>query len=84
VTFEWRADKAFLVERWTVPIPEAPDGLALIGWDASRASFLQHYFDDRGVARVYQMRVDNGAYFGSHGTRRPSPATFRPAPQMRQ
>ena len=48
-------DKAFVVERWTVPIPEAPDGLAVIGWDAGRGTFLQHYFDERGVARVYEM-----------------------------
>jgi hypothetical protein len=26
VTFEWTGEKAFLIERWTVPIPEAPDG----------------------------------------------------------
>jgi hypothetical protein len=55
VTFEWLGEKAFVVERWTVPIPEAPDGLAMIGWDAGRGTFLQHYFDQRGVARVYEM-----------------------------
>ena len=55
VTFEWLGEKAFVVERWTVPIPEAPDGLAVIGWDAGRGTFLQHYFDERGVARVYDM-----------------------------
>ena len=58
VTFEWMGDKAFLLERWTVPIPEAPDGLALIGWDDGRGMFLQHYFDERGVARVYEMGFD--------------------------
>ena len=58
VTFEWMGDKAFLLERWTVPIPEAPDGLALIGWDDARGRFLQHYFDERGVARVYEMGFD--------------------------
>ena len=26
VTFEWLGDKAFVIERWTVPVPEAPDG----------------------------------------------------------
>lgn len=33
VTFEWIGDRAFLLERWTIPIPEAPNGLAIIGWD---------------------------------------------------
>jgi hypothetical protein len=51
-TFEWLGDKAFVLERWTIPIPEAPDGLAVLGWDAGRRTFLQHYFDTRGVARV--------------------------------
>jgi hypothetical protein len=58
-TFEWVGDdKAFVVQRWSVPVPEAPDGLAVIGWDAGRGTFLQHYFDDRGVARVYEMSFD--------------------------
>ena len=61
-TFEWMGDKAFLLERWTVPIPEAPDGLAIIGWDEGRGTFLQHYFDERGVARVYEMRFGDGLW----------------------
>lgn len=59
VTFEWMGDKAFVLERWTVPLPEAPDGLAVIGWDEGRGTFLQHYFDTRGVARVYEMSFDD-------------------------
>ena len=62
VTFEWMGDKAFVLERWTVPIPEAPDGLALIGWDEGRGTFLQHYFDERGVARVYEMGFAGGVW----------------------
>lgn len=62
VTFEWMGDKAFALERWTVPIPEAPDGLAVIGWDKGRRTFLQHYFDTRGVARVYEMKLENGVW----------------------
>jgi hypothetical protein len=58
VTFSWMGEKAFVVERWTIPIPEAPDGLAVIGWDEGRGAFLQHYFDTRGVARVYEMSLD--------------------------
>ena len=62
VTFEWVADKAFVLERWTVPIPEAPDGLAVIRWDEGRDTFLQHYFDARGVARVYEMSLADGVW----------------------
>lgn len=62
VTFEWMGDKAFVVERWTVPFPEAPDGLAVIRWDEGRGTFLQHYFDVRGVARVYEMGIGGGTW----------------------
>ncbi len=62
VSFEWMGEKAFLLERWTVPVPEAPDGLAIIGWDEGRGTFLQHYFDERGVARVYEMSFDDGVW----------------------
>jgi hypothetical protein len=62
VTFEWLGDKAFVLQRWTVPMPEAPDGLAIIGWDTGRRTFLQHYFDERGVARVYEMSLVNGVW----------------------
>ena len=62
VTFEWRGDRAFVLERWTVPLPEAPDGLAVIRWDDGRGTFLQHYFDERNVARVYEMGLEDGVW----------------------
>jgi hypothetical protein len=58
VVFEWMPGQRFLIERWEVPIPEAPDGLAIIGADPeSEGNYLQHYFDSRGVARVYKMSL---------------------------
>jgi hypothetical protein len=58
VVFEWLPGGQFLVERWSVPVPEAPDGIAIIGLDpSSEGRYLQHYFDSRGVARVYKMTV---------------------------
>lgn len=62
VTFEWLGEQAFVVERWTVPVPEAPDGVAVIGWDEGQGTFLQHYFDTRGVARVYEMSFGDGVW----------------------
>jgi hypothetical protein len=62
VTFEWMGDRAFVLERWTIPIPEAPNGLAIIGWDEGRRTYLQHYFDERAVARVYEMSFDDGVW----------------------
>ena len=62
VKFEWLGNRAFVVERWTVPVPEAPDGLAVIGWDEGRGTFLQHYFDTRTVARIYEMSFEKGVW----------------------
>ena len=62
LTFEWMPGERFLVQRWEVPIPEAPDGLAIIGPDPSGERFVQHYFDSRGVARLYQMTFDDGVW----------------------
>jgi hypothetical protein len=60
VVFEWLAGGQFLVQRWWVPLPEAPDGIALIGQDpATNGRYRQHYFDSRGVARVYHMTLDD-------------------------
>ncbi len=31
VSFEWLPGERFLIQRWEVPVPEAPDGIAIIG-----------------------------------------------------
>jgi hypothetical protein len=63
VSFEWLPGERFLVQRWEVPIPEAPDGIAIIGADPKRGGgYLQHYFDSRGVARIYKMSVEDGVW----------------------
>ena len=55
-TFEWTLDGAFVLQRSTVDIPEAPDALMVIA--AERNGFRQHYFDSRGVVREYAMTFD--------------------------
>ncbi len=62
MTFEWMPGGPFLIQRWEVPIEAAPDGLAVIGWDEGRGTYLQHYFDSRGVARVYEMTFEDGVW----------------------
>lgn len=63
VSFAWLPGGRFLIERWEVPVPEAPDGIAVIGADPERdGRYLQHYFDSRGVARVYKMSFEHGAW----------------------
>lgn len=63
VSFEWLPGGGFLVQRWEVPVPEAPDGIAIIGADPAReGGYLQHYFDTRGVARLYKMSFGDGVW----------------------
>jgi hypothetical protein len=38
VSFEWLSGRHFLIERWEVPVPEAPDGIAIIGADPDTRS----------------------------------------------
>ncbi|HEY3095205.1 MAG TPA: hypothetical protein VGK05_00045 [Acidimicrobiia bacterium] len=74
--FEWMTGGHFLVQRWEVPIDEAPDGLAVIGPDQDNNGYLQHYFDSRGVARVYAMSFDDGVWKLSRTTADFSPLDF--------
>ncbi|MGH2992653.1 MAG: hypothetical protein ACRDL1_03860 [Solirubrobacterales bacterium] len=34
--FEWLPGERFLVQHWEVPHPDAPDGIAIIGFDRGR------------------------------------------------
>jgi hypothetical protein len=61
-TFEWLVGEHFLVQRWELDLPDAPDGLAIIGFDPTKGTYLQHYFDSRGVARVYDMDFSGGIW----------------------
>ena len=71
LSFEWLEGRTWLVQRWHVDLPEAPDGIAIIGAKDAPASgeesaagdeLLQHYFDSRGVHRVYEMSLSGGVW----------------------
>jgi hypothetical protein len=55
-TFEWALDGKFLLQRADVPHP-FPDLFAVIGTDPETGAYTQHYFDSRGVVRVYEMEL---------------------------
>jgi hypothetical protein len=50
-TFAWLTGRQFLIQRWEVEHPDAPDGIAIIGFDPETGAYIQHYFDSRGVGR---------------------------------
>jgi hypothetical protein len=60
VVFEWALGEAFLIQRSQSP-PEFPDGLAVIA-AAGDGGYLQHYFDSRGVVRLYRMTLRDGRW----------------------
>lgn len=61
-TFEWLEGERFLIQRWRVDHPDAPDGIAIIGYDDASGTCRQHYFDSRGVARDYAMSLADGVW----------------------
>jgi hypothetical protein len=61
-TFEWLDGRFFLIQRFVTEHPAAPSGIAIIGLDEQPETFSQHYYDSRGVARVYQMSLADGTW----------------------
>jgi hypothetical protein len=62
VSFEWHDSGFHVVERSTVELPAAPDGVSIIGCDAANGTYYQLYSDERGVCRVYEMTIDDAEW----------------------
>jgi hypothetical protein len=60
--FEWILGGALLLQRQTVDYEPAPDSHSLISANREDGGFTQHYFDSRGVVRVYAMTFENGRW----------------------
>lgn len=61
-SFEWLEGGGFLIQRSTVQRPEYPNAVSIIGATGSDGAFQQHYFDSRGVARIYDMTLRDGVW----------------------
>lgn len=57
--FEWDLDRQVLLQRTEVPVPEAPDSLTIVSADLGTGAYTQHYYDSRGVTRLYAMTLDD-------------------------
>jgi hypothetical protein len=57
-TVEWLEGRFFLIQRFVNEHPAVPSGIAIIGASQERHTWAQHYYDSRGVARVYQMTLE--------------------------
>jgi hypothetical protein len=60
-TFEWALDGQFILQRAEVELP-VPQGLMVIAYAPETGAFTQHYFDSRGVVRLYAMTFDGRAW----------------------
>jgi len=59
-SFEWLEGEQFLVWRSRYDHPEIPDAITIIGVTDEQLSM--HYFDQRGVYRVYAASLDQGTW----------------------
>jgi len=62
MVFEWILDGQYLLQRSEIPDPQFPDSIAIIAPNADGVRYTQHYFDSRGVVRVYGMSLDEGRW----------------------
>jgi hypothetical protein len=62
VVFEWVLDGQYLIQRSDIPQPEFPNSIAIIAYDVGTDAYTQHYFDSRGIVRVYQMGLRDGVW----------------------
>ena len=58
-TFEWLEGRRFLIQRSHYDHPEIPDAIAIIGL-TDEQQLSMHYFDSRGVYRVYEVSLSKG------------------------
>jgi hypothetical protein len=75
--FEWVLEGQFLLQRTAAPVPEAPDSWAIVTVDAETGAYTQHYYDSRGVARLYAMSLVGGVWTLTREAPDFSPLAFR-------
>jgi hypothetical protein len=54
--YERTLDGAFVLQRWAYDHPDFPDALALL------SEHRYHYFDVRGITRVFDFHVDDAGW----------------------
>jgi hypothetical protein len=60
--FEWHSSGAHLIQRASIDVPGAPASVSIIGCDAANGTFVQLYSDERGVCRIFSMRLDGAEW----------------------
>jgi hypothetical protein len=60
--FEWALGGSFLIQRNQIPHPDFPDSMLIIAANPGGETYTQHYFDSRGIARIYTMTFGEGEW----------------------
>ncbi len=61
-SFEWLVKETLLVWRFNWKQPGPPSAVSIIGHDDTSKICSMLYSDERGVARIYQMSLENGIW----------------------
>lgn len=72
--FEWLEGERFLIARARSDHPDFPDSISIIG---DTGGLRMHYFDSRGVARIYEMTLNGPVWTFSRSAPDFSPLTFK-------
>jgi hypothetical protein len=75
--FEWALDGQFLLQRTEAPVPQAPDSLTIVSVSPETGAYTQHYYDSRGIARLYAMSLADGVWTLTRESPDFSPLDFR-------
>ena len=60
--FSWLEGGAFLVEHAGAEQPEFPSSKIVIGVDDTTELYSMLFYDSRGIARIYQMSLQDGVW----------------------
>jgi hypothetical protein len=59
--FDWALKGQYVIQRSEAPDP-IPQAIAIVAVDPKTGAYTQHYFDSRGVVRVYAMTFSRGVW----------------------
>jgi len=63
--FEWWGDRVFLMHRRSYDHPDFPDSVSVIGATRPDGGLAEHYFDTRGVHRLFDTTFEGGVWTAS-------------------
>jgi len=61
-TFEWVAERRYLIDRSDWPASKIPSSIAVTGGGETPGTWPMHYFDSRGGERVSQVTFAGGVW----------------------